>query len=292
MSLHIKRTLVVDILKYGLPLNPAVLMKWGQGNSIRYILLLSIPLSQIAIYGVALRFAAILAIVDSAFRMAYDPFAIKLFGQPNSEKQFSLIFSGYLAALFILCTVISAFSGPLIHWVAGPDYKESSHFVGYLGFGLLWLGATNNLAAGNQWAKKTYWNGIGFSLGAMVTFILLYITAPIWGLLTAGVTFLVGSLVATVFILATSQKNHKINYNYLHIGLAMLGSIMVPTISYYIESYNFNSIYVEIVSRGLLTIIPTSILIILCMKNRLAFFKFTKQISPNVINQPNIKDKF
>ena len=72
---------------------PAVLTKWGQGNAGKFILLISLSLSDIAIYGGAIRIAASVAMLDSAFRMAWDPMATKLFGEDNSESVFSDVFS-------------------------------------------------------------------------------------------------------------------------------------------------------------------------------------------------------
>ena len=248
-----------EILSYGTPMMPGVLTKWGQGNVGRFILLMSLSLSDLSIYGVAIRIAAVVAMLDSAFRMAWDPMATRLFGEDNSEKVFSDVFSFYLASMSIFCLLVAAFGTPISQLVAGKEYSSAGVLVGFISFGLLWNGSANFLAAGNGWERKTYWNGIGFSLGVIVNLSILFVTAPKFGLITAGYTYLGGTLISAIVVFYTAQISHKIPYRISEIITAIFISISMSILFSYIDQTEYFvpfGIFTEYLLRLLMVVVP------------------------------------
>ena len=257
------------ILSYGIPLMPAVLTKWGQGNAGKFILLISLSLSDIAIYGVAIRIAANVAMLDSAFRMAWDPMATRLFGEDNSESVFSDVFSFYLASMSFYCLVVAAFGAPISQLVAGQEYRSAGALIGFISFGLLWNGSANFLASGNGWERKTYWNGIGFSLGVIVNLSVLFFTAPKFGLITAGYTYLGGTLTAVIIVFYTAQINHKIPYRISEIITAILISISMSILCSYLDQTGYFisfGTFTEYFIRSMMVLMPMIVVVYIPLK--------------------------
>ena len=220
------------VLGYGVPLVPAVLAKWGQNYANRYLLLAQLSLFDVGLFGLAVRLAAVVAIADTAFRQAWDPMAAKMFGEEGREPVFARTLHLYLAAAFCVCTVLAAFGRDIVALVSGREYAGAGTLVGFLAFGLLWNGAANLLASGNAWARRTYWNALGFGAGVAVNLGLLAWAAPRWGLLAAGATYLAGALVAAALVTATAQRHHPIPYRLGWIAAAAAASVAVSLAAY------------------------------------------------------------
>jgi O-antigen/teichoic acid export membrane protein len=223
------------LLGYGLPLVPSVLSKWGQNYANRYVLAFSLSMADLGVFGVAARLAAVVAILDTAFRTSWDPMAMRLFEEEGSEPVFDRVLGMYLAAMFALCGVLAFAGAPVARLVAGPGYEAAGPLLGFLGFGLLWNGATGIIGAGNAWARRTYWNTLGFVAGGALNLALLAWAAPRWGVQAAGATYVLGSMASAAVILATGQRSHPIPFRRLPLALAAVGSLAVPTVAYLLD---------------------------------------------------------
>jgi O-antigen/teichoic acid export membrane protein len=224
---HYDRARARELLAYGLPMLPAVLAKWGQSSASRYVLALSLGLAELGVFGVAARVAAVVAILDTAFRASWDPTAMRLFEEEGSEPVFARVLETYLAGMFAVCCMLAFVGGVLARFVAGPAYEAAGPLLGFLAFGLLWNGAAGIMGAGNAWARRTYWNALGFASGAGLNVLLLLWAAPRWGVAAAGATYLVSTLACAGLVLATAHRSHPIPYRAAAILAAAAGSCLV-----------------------------------------------------------------
>lgn len=225
-----------EVLGYGLPLVPSVLTKWGQNYANRYILVLWLSLTDVGLFSVAIRLASLVAMIDTAFRLAWDPYAVRMFREENSEPNFARVLGLYLVGMFTICTVLAVFGTLLVRMMSGEAYLGAGPLVGFLAFGLLWNGATNLLGAGNGWERRTYWNALGFAVGGVLNLSLLVWAVPRWGLLAAGITYLLGSLAAAWIVFATAQRSHPIPYKVAALWLTSVGSVAVASCVYYLDA--------------------------------------------------------
>jgi O-antigen/teichoic acid export membrane protein len=217
-----------ELLAYGLPLVPAVLSKWGQNYANRYVLALSLSLADLGVFSVAARLAAVVAVLDTAFRFAWDPMMMGLFEEEGSEPVFDRVLAVYLAGMSALCAALAFAGSPVVRLAAGPGYEAAGPLLGFLGFGLLWNGVTGIVGAGNAWARRTYWNTLGFVLGGALNLGALAWAAPRWGLAAAGLAYVAGSMLSCAVIYHTAQRSHPIPFRLLPLLAAAAGSVGVP----------------------------------------------------------------
>ena len=141
--------------------------------------------------------------------------------------------------------------------------------IGFISFGLLWNGSANFLASGNGWERKTYWNGIGFSLGVIVNLSVLFFTAPKFGLITAGYTYLGGTLTAVIIVFYTAQINHKIPYRISEIITAILISISMSILCSYLDQTGYFisfGTFTEYFIRSMMVLAPMIVVVYIPLK--------------------------
>jgi O-antigen/teichoic acid export membrane protein len=243
-----------DILIYSLPLVPAILTKWTQNYANRFILVALLSLAQVGLYSLAVKLASVLALVDTAFRMAWDPYALQIMGQPDSEKKYARMLNYYLVAMFGLCALVSAVGGLVVYIFTTEGYYQASSFIGFISMGLLWNGSLQILALGTIIKRQTYWNVLGFGFGGGLNLILLWFTVENWGILAAGISYLLGSVVMAIFILLVAQYLHPIPYRYKSLIVTLIVSIILPFL-YYSMPDGFESLS----TIGLVTLIKLGI---------------------------------
>jgi len=223
-----------DILTYGLPLVPSVLTKWGQNYANRYLIATLFALQEVGLFSVAIQLSAVIAVVDSAFRQAWDPYAMRMFQEEGSEPVFARTLTRYLAVMFGLCLLLTLGSSFAVTLVSGHRYAPAAPLIPFLAFGLMWNGASNILGAGNGWERRTYWNTLGFGAGVVVNLGLLWWALPKWGLPAAGITYLIGATLAAWVVLATAQRSHPIPYQVPLLGVMTIAAPLIATLNWWL----------------------------------------------------------
>ncbi len=224
------------ILKYGIPMVPGSLAQWAQSYSSRFLLAALLTLSDVALFSLAARLTSLIALVDLAFRQAWEPHVMRLFGVRDSEPTISRVYKAYLFGMFAVCTTV-AFIGPCAVGIfAGRRYGPSTPLFGFLAYASLWNGSAGILSSGNSWERKTYWNGLGVLIGVIVNIAIVLFSARHLGLFGVGVATLVGSMCAVGVTFVTAQRNHPIPFRLRSIGMAAGASIVLAFFSYAIHA--------------------------------------------------------
>jgi len=243
-----------EILTYGVPIVPSVVTKWAQNYASRFVLVVTLTLADVGIFSLAVKIASLVGLVDTAFRLAWDPYAVELMGKPGSEKTYARMLDFYLVAMFGLCATAGALGWLAVRIVAPDAYISAGRFVGFIAMGLLWNGSLQILALGISIQRKTYWGILGFVTGAIVNVVVLYATARQWGLVTAGVAYLLGTITTAMVILYISQHHYHIPYRYSVMLLVLTSSLFLPSFFYLMPepTASLNAIATDAVPRLLI----------------------------------------
>lgn len=223
-----------EILAYGIPLVPAVLSKWIQLQADRFILAAILTMADLGIFSLAVRIAAIVAFLETTFRSAWLPYAFEWMDHPESRRKFRYILDFYLVGMFGICAALSAGAWIVVRIFAPESYLSAARLVGFLAMGALWNGALQIMSVGLQAVRKTYWGVVGYSIGGAVHLIALWFAASRWGVVAAGMTFLVGAIVTAMTILVIAQRLFFIPYRSALIVLTLLLSLSLPWIFYFL----------------------------------------------------------
>ncbi|MEM5777466.1 MAG: oligosaccharide flippase family protein [Candidatus Aenigmatarchaeota archaeon] len=249
ISLNFSINTSKKILFYSIPLIPAVLSNWAQNYANRFIILGFLTLSAVGIFGFAARIGSIVLLVDQGFKLAWDPYAIKVMEKEESKEIYPRVLRYYLLIMTLFCSIISLFSKEVVYIFGGQNYLRAIPIGGFIVFGYLWRGSVQIFGLGNLVCKKTYFNTLGFILGSSVNLIVLYLLIKKFSIMAAGISFLLGSFVIVLIIFIFAQRNYYIPYSYPRIVASGIITIVVLYLSNKINMLNSNILFSEIILK-------------------------------------------
>jgi len=228
----LRRAEAKEILAYGLPLVPAVLVGWAQTYANRFVMVSSLSFAEIGIYSLAVKVASGITIVDTAFRLAWDPYAVSIMGDPDARDKYARMLDIYVVVMVGICAVVGALGPVLVKLLSTPAYFMAGRLVGFIAMALLWTGILQILLLGIGVVRKTYLGAFGFSIGVCVNITLLMSTLKANGIIAVCYSYLAGSIVTALIILYIGQRNYYIPYRYSTIFLTILGAIFIAGYNY------------------------------------------------------------
>lgn len=248
------KDLAQRMLFYSVPLIPAVLTKWGQNYANRFVMVATFTLTDLGIYSLAVKVASGLALVDVAFRMAWDPYAIELMGEAGFEKKYARAFDFYLLGMFALSVSVVLLGTPIVRIMATQAYQDAGRLVGLIAVGLFWTSMDKFFALGNSVVRKTYWNLAGYIPGVLVNLFALWLLGNQWGLFAAGMAYVLGGVVSSLALLWVAQRNHFVPYRKFAVALSLCLSISYAAWSYWAEPFalKMTSLGLWIVVNGII----------------------------------------
>ena len=208
------KTFLVAILFYALPQMPAAILNWGQTQIGRYCINLYLSLREQGIYSVGFAIASTLIVATTAFRLAYDPFALSVMKNPDAPIIYAKTYKLYVCIFGSLLSFIAAFCQPLVQVIFPESYIDAHRLIPLLATGFFYLGASNILATGIWVSGKTvftsYAQVLAFALLMPVNFYLV----PVIGVFGSAIAFLVGNIAYNIFVHHFSQKLFPVFYSY------------------------------------------------------------------------------
>jgi len=221
-----------ELFAYSAPIVPATLGNWVQTYASRLFIVGALSFSVLGIYSVANKIASLFLLLALAFRLTWQPYAVKQYTIPNSEGKFSKALNLYLFGTFVVLVLLSTASPILVRILAAKPFWAATPYVAILAAGYLWNGAVTILAAGNNWERKTYYNTLGSVVGGVVAVALLWWGIGRFGLPIVALSFYAGMVTKAMLILWTAQYNHPIPYSKRSIGVVLVASLLYSIICY------------------------------------------------------------
>ena len=96
-----------DLLIYGLPIVPTVIISWLRSYIDRFLLLPIIGLSGVGIFSTGIRISSVILFIVTAFTLAWVPFSMEIISKPDHKDIFSKILNLYTAFLCCVTVILS-----------------------------------------------------------------------------------------------------------------------------------------------------------------------------------------
>ncbi len=276
-NIRLKRDMISIILNYGVPSVPAVIVNWVHNIGNRMIMAAMLPLSEVAMAGVAIKVAAIFGFIVHSYRLAWEPFAIAALSKFKTDLHlYRRCQEWYVLSMFFFAGIATMLS-PLVTMVlAPPAYANSAGIAVFFGFGQFWVGMTTIAVVGIQGARRTSMLLPVYLSGLVVNLLFLILGSHFFGALAAGVGFLAGSACSAFIALYLSNKlfNAQLNFKLLvssAVATVIFSSTCYQVIIQYQESTLFSISAVGTLSAGicLLLVLVGATFIYACPADRL-----------------------
>lgn len=241
MKMRLDRNILLEALKFGLPLVFVTIGYYLLNLSDRYIIKYLLGAEAVGLYGFGYRVAGVLnMLLILPFSLSFMPIAFKIFGQKDDGRYFSKMMT-YSTFFFVWGFIfLSLFSKELIEiFSASQDYKNASIFIPVILLSYVFSGMRLSATLGMLLTKNTKniaWITIG---SALLNIILNFIFIPVYGLMAAAINTLIAYLLFYIITQRISDNYFKIPFeNRKLVILIMLGSALSSAI-YFLPDMNF-----------------------------------------------------
>ena len=207
------------MLGYGAPLVP-VAIAYGVITSLdRYMLQRTRSLEDVAVYGVAIKFFALVTMAVSAFQLAYGPFAFARANSPDAGRLYARVLAAYVAAASLAAMLAGLFAPEALAVLVPATYAGAAGPAAFLAFAAVAQGAYYVVSVGIGLALKTPllgWSAGGAAVMAAVANLLL---APRLGPLGAGIATTLGYVTSAALAYVVAQRVHPVPFRGVRLAL-------------------------------------------------------------------------
>ena len=212
-----------QMLWFGVPLLPASLSLWVLNSSNRYFMNHYGTLVDVAVLGVGMRVANLVAFFISAFQNAWPPFAYSLLkDEALAKRVYARVLTYFLLVTMLLAVGLSIFAHEAILILATQKYAASTVLIPWLVFSAIAWGVVGIVGIGFEIAKKSYHFSIATILGSVITILLNLLLIPRLGVTGAAVATFSGNLAALAYGFYAGQKYFRVPYETLKITRLLL----------------------------------------------------------------------
>jgi len=200
------------MLAYGLPLVPVSVSYAVIGFADREALQRTASLDAVGIYGVAMKFFAVVSMGLSAFQLAFGPFAYAKANEPDAPKLFARVLALYVALASAGALAVGLFAPPIVSVLATRDYAAAAGPALWLGFAAVAQGAYSVAALGINLSLKTPLLAGVAGVAAIVAVVANQLLVPRLGAEGAAIATFVAHVVSTVLVYVVAQRVRPMPY--------------------------------------------------------------------------------
>lgn len=205
-----------EVLNFGIPLVPLLLVDIVLSLSDRYFLEYFDTLKEVGIYSLGYRIAAVISIiVIKPFTTAWSPYMYSVSSRPNAKE----IYRNVLVYYAFICAWagigLSMFAKEVIMLTATKAFYEGYKVVPGIVFGYIVYGMLSILIAGVQITKNTKKIRKVFFIGVIVNIICDYILIPPYSMIGAAWSTVIAYVFMNISYFVISQKYYRIDHDYV-----------------------------------------------------------------------------
>jgi O-antigen/teichoic acid export membrane protein len=252
---YLKKALSISLLKqllrFGLPLIPAVLCVLVIDLSDRYILEFFSGLEQVGIYSLGYRLGMIMTLFVSAFRIAWPPFFLSVAEQEDAKEIYSRVFTYFMLAGVTLFLGVSLYLKIVLHLFVGEQYWEASPVVPFILLSYLFYGLYVNCIVGVYITKKTKPIPYVTGFAAAVNIVLNLLLIPRFGMMGAALATLMAYMSMAASLYLINKKVFPIQYEMARLYKIGSAALIIFVANFFLSSSEMG---VEFVLKSLLMV--------------------------------------
>ena len=186
-GIRISFSYMKELIHYSLPILPVTGSSWLRNYASRFFIIAQLSVASLGIFGVLTKTNMAIFVFIMAFRQSWEPYAIELFSQKDSESWFPKAFRIYSFTLGLVFAGLVILTPALMALLSPPKYWGFTYILPILMLTRYIEGSSSVLTMGNAWAKKTYANLPGSFIGVGVLLGMLYFGTGKFGLIWVAI---------------------------------------------------------------------------------------------------------
>jgi O-antigen/teichoic acid export membrane protein len=220
----VNNKLMIEMLRYSIPLIPNSVMWWIIGFSDRYLLTFFGGLSANGIYAVANRIPSILNIVNSIFFQAWQMSAIEEADSKNKPEFYTNVFNVFSIFMFISTSLLLVNLKILMGVFVSDNFFEAWRYIPFLLLGVVFSSFSSFLGANYIVNKNTLGVFKTSAIGAIINIFLNLLFIPLIGIYGAAIGTMISFAVIWLLRIKDTKKIICINLKkiLLNIGVILL----------------------------------------------------------------------
>ena len=227
---NISKQLLLNMLKYALPIIPNAISWWLSTSSDRYIINWMCGYSYTGVYSMGYKIPTLITMVTSVFLTAWQISSVDDFGSEKSKVFFEKVYSLFLALTSILVAFIILLTRELAFVLFKNDFFEAWIYVPILCFAYLFHDLSSFYGSIYIASKRTKMMFVSTFVGALVNFVLNIVLIYYFGPYGAAIATLVGYFMVWVLRTITCRKMLPFKVNHykeaIIFGLLLLDLIV------------------------------------------------------------------
>jgi O-antigen/teichoic acid export membrane protein len=202
----VDRSLLRQMLAFGLPLVPGAIAYGVIGFVDREALQRTASLAEVGIYGVAMKFFAVITMGVQAFNLAFGPFAYAKAKDPEAPRLYARVLALYVALASLGALLVGVFAPAIVAALATPRYAAAARPALWLAFAAVAQGAFSVVVLGATLALRTSLLSWVAGIAALVAFAANQWLTPRLGAEGAAMATCLAHTVSSVLAYAISQR--------------------------------------------------------------------------------------
>lgn len=172
--------LIKQMLKFGLPILPSIIIVWVLNSSDRLALNYYSTIDEIGIYFAAMKLVTALNMIQSIFASFWVPMAYRWHEEGVEKEQFEKVSYGlgvFMGALFIGVLLFKK----IMVMILSPEYSEAQYILPFLLFSPIMYTMSETTTLGIAFSRKTHFNIWVSLIAAIVNLAVNFTLVPLIG---------------------------------------------------------------------------------------------------------------
>jgi O-antigen/teichoic acid export membrane protein len=219
------RALLRRMLSFGLPLVPVSIAYGVIGFVDREALQRTASLDAVGIYGVAMKFFAVITMGVQAFNLAFGPFAYARAQDPDAPRLYARVFAIYVGLASLGALVVGVFAPGIVAVLATPRYAAAAAPALWLAFAAVAQGAYSVAVLGITLSLRTSLLGWIAGAAALVAVVANQLLTPRLGAEGAAMATCLAHVTSSVLAYVVAQRVRAFPYRGARLGALFVAAL-------------------------------------------------------------------
>jgi O-antigen/teichoic acid export membrane protein len=230
LGLQFDRGLLREMNRFGIPLVPSAVFLWVTNFSDRFFLLKLADQEEVGLYSVGVRIASAIALLLTAFRMAWPAFAYSIDDDREARGTYAFVLTYLVLVTSWVAAALALLSPWLVDWMAAPAFARSSDVVGPLAFSVVAYAAYVVVVIGVGRARRTQFNWVVTGAAAVVNVALNLILIPRYGMMGAAVATIAAYVTMFAGMTWWAQRIFPVPYQWRRVLTAVATAVVLVVV--------------------------------------------------------------